>query len=100
MRQLCDLVGVEYKRPHALRHGHALYALSKARTIAELKAVSQNLMHSSIAVTDGVYGVLTDSDLQARIADLTKEKSAGVDDPALGTLVDLVAERLAQKLGL
>jgi hypothetical protein len=95
MRQLCKLAGVEYKRPHTLRHGHALYALGRARTIAELKAVSQNLMHSSIAITDGVYGVLSDGDLRARIAGLTKEKSAGVDDPALATLVDLVAERLA-----
>ncbi len=53
-------------------------------------------MHSSIAVTDGVYGVLTDSDLQARIANLTKEKSA---DDELSALREQV-RRIAEKLGI
>ena len=52
-------------------------------------------MHSSIAITDGVYGVLSEDDLRARIAGLTERKSVGIDDPTLATLVDLVAERLA-----
>ena len=54
-----------------MRHGHAVYALKRARTIAEYKAVSQNLMHASLTITDGVYGVLTGADVQSTIAGLT-----------------------------
>jgi len=47
-----------------------VFALKRARTVAELKAVSQNLMHADLTVTNGVYGVLTDNDLQQTIASL------------------------------
>lgn len=39
--------------------------------MAEFKAVSQNLMHASLTITDGVYGVLTGIDVQSTIAGLT-----------------------------
>ena len=32
-------------------------------TIAEFKAVSQNLMHSDLTITNGVYGVLGNDDM-------------------------------------
>lgn len=41
-----------------------------AKDIAALKAVSQNLMHSNISITDGVYGVLSDNDVKGQIATL------------------------------
>jgi integrase len=97
MRQLCDLAGVEYKRPHALRHGHALWALTNANSVADLKAVSQNLMHRSLFTTDEIYGTLTESDTRERVVNLAKKESA---DDALSALADQIAERLAQKLGL
>jgi len=53
--------------PHKFGHGHAVYALSMAKDVAALKAVSQNLMHENLAVTDGVYGVLSDLDVGAQI---------------------------------
>jgi hypothetical protein len=55
MRQLCDRAGVAYKRPHA----HAVWALSHAGSVADLKAVSQNLMHKSLFTTDEIYGAQT-----------------------------------------
>lgn len=70
LRRLCDLAGVVYKSPHKLRHGHAVYALSRCQNIADLKAVSQNLMHSDISTTDGIYGILPGANVQARIAGL------------------------------
>jgi integrase len=97
MRQLCELAGVEYKRPHALRHGHAVWALSNAGSVADLKAVSQNLMHKSLFTTDEIYGMLTESDTRERVAGLAKKE--GTDD-GLSALVDQIAERVAEKLGL
>jgi len=62
IRGLCKRVEIQYKSPHKLRHGHAMYGIKNARSIRELKAISQNLMHESIMVTDGVYGNLSGDD--------------------------------------
>jgi integrase len=70
LRALCERVGVEYYSAHKLRHGHAVYALKHAKTMAELKAISQNLMHSSIGITDGIYGRLVDDDVNRVITHL------------------------------
>lgn len=34
-----------------------------------------NLMHSTIGITDGIYAVLSDDDIQAKIANLGKGKA-------------------------
>ena len=41
------------------------------------EAVSQNLMHADLTVTNGVYGVLTDCDVQQTIASLGRAETAG-----------------------
>ena len=55
-----------YHSPHKLRHRHAVQAIGNATTIADFKAVSQNLMHASPSITDRVYGVLQGDDIRAR----------------------------------
>lgn len=67
-------VGLPYHSPHKFRHGHAVYAIKNARTISSLKAISQNLMHSSLKITDGVYGVLDDLDVAREIQSLGTQK--------------------------
>ena len=96
---MSKLVGFEHKRPHALRRGHALWALTNANSVADLKAVSQNLMHKSLFTTDEIYGMLTESDTRERVINLAKGKGAD-DRDSVSALVDQIAERLAQKLGL
>jgi hypothetical protein len=64
--------------------------------MADLKAVSQNLMHKSLFTTDEIYGMLTDNDTRERVANLTKEKSA---DDELSALKEQV-RRIAEKLGI
>lgn len=68
--ELFTRAGLAYLSPHKFRHGHATYGLKLARDIADLKAVSQNLMHSNIGITDGIYAILSADDMQARIAAL------------------------------
>jgi integrase len=58
--------------PHKFRHGHAVFGLTHAQNIADLKAVSMNLMHSNIGITDGVYAVLSDKEMQERIRHLSE----------------------------
>jgi len=72
LRRLCERAGVRYRSPHKLRHGHAVHALALAKDVADLKAISQNLMHSDLKTTDGIYGILKDEDVMTRIGGLTK----------------------------
>lgn len=61
---------LELYSPHKFRHGNAVYALRNAKTVAELKAISQNLMHSNLSITDGIYSVLNENDLKSTISRL------------------------------
>lgn len=40
--------------------------------MGELKAISQNVMHASVTITDQVYGRLVDDDVRAAISGLGK----------------------------
>ena len=70
MRHLFEIAGLPTHSPHKFRHGHAVYALQHAKTMADYKAVSMNLMHEDIRVTDGIYAPLASNEVQERIAAL------------------------------
>jgi len=70
LQLLAHLAGIEYRTPHALRHGFAVYGLKAARSIADMEAVSKNLMHASLDVTLGVYAMLRESEVKDRITRL------------------------------
>jgi integrase len=90
IKALCGLAGVEYKSPHKFRHGHAVYGVKHARNMEELKAVSQNLMHSSISITDGLYGNLNNDDVQTAIAGLGDDQPISDDIQALARALALL----------
>jgi site-specific recombinase XerD len=70
LKKLSQMAGVPYKSPHKYRHGHAVYALLQAKTMADYKAISQNLMHGSINVTDSIYAWLNGDEIKQRIVTL------------------------------
>ena len=78
LKRLCKRAGVEYKSPHKLRHGHAVYGIKNMETLAQLKAISQNLMHKSLTITDGLYGVLTGADVGANIRSLGQKPAPDI----------------------
>jgi hypothetical protein len=47
--------------------------------VADLKAVSQKLMHSSLTVTDSIYSVLSTEDVGERIAGLSDDQGTQAD---------------------
>jgi site-specific recombinase XerD len=55
LRLLSSLFGLPYRSPHQYRHGYARYGLERCTTMAEYHALSRNMMHSNIAVTDQIY---------------------------------------------
>jgi integrase len=85
LRLLFSLADLPPRSPHKFRHGHAVWALQHARTMADYKAISQNLMHSDIRVTDGIYAPLLGNEVQQRVAGL-----AGQASHPLSTEGDLV----------
>jgi integrase len=93
LRVLCQRAGVPDRSPHALRHGHVVWAMKRCRTIAEYKAVSQNIMHESLTTTDRIYSGMVEEDVSGHIAGLglrEKEDRVAID-------VDALAEALFRR---
>jgi len=67
LRRLYDLAGLPYKSAYKFRHGHAVYGLLKAQTMADYKAVSMNLMHHDIKITDSIYAPILSEEVKERI---------------------------------
>lgn len=70
IKRLFKMAGLPPMSAHKFRHGHAVFGMKASKDLSDLKAVSQNLMHSSIGITDSIYAVLGDKDLQERIGNL------------------------------
>ena len=66
-------VGLPYYSPHKFRHGYAVYSLKLAKDVGDLKAISQNLMHSNLQTTDGIYSILSKDDTRERILGLSNK---------------------------
>lgn len=75
------------KSAHKFRHGHAVFALQHARTMADYKAISQNLMHSDVRITDGIYAPLLGDEVRDRITALTGQAAPAVLDNDLAGLL-------------
>lgn len=88
IRKLFAAAGLPGKSPHKFRHGHAVYALQHAKTMADYKAISMNLMHEDIRVTDGIYAPLVSDEVKQRVAGLTGQTST--QPPANGDLADFI----------
>jgi hypothetical protein len=57
----------------------------------QLKAISQNVMHSSVGITDGIYGRLVADDVHETIANLTEENdSKQENNKLLGELLRIL----------
>jgi|WetSurMetagenome_2_1015567.scaffolds.fasta_scaffold53143_2 integrase len=100
MRRLLELAGLPYKSPHKFRHGHAVFGLQHAKTMADYQAVSTNLMHEDIRVTDSIYARLASDEVKQRISGLTA--SATTRAVAGNSMTDFVSvlskEQLSEAL--
>jgi len=74
----CEAAGLDGLRVHDLRHTHAAILIAANR---QLSAISRRLGHSSIAVTDALYGHIRE-EVDEGILDAIDLALAGVDDDA------------------
>ncbi len=97
LHELCKVAGIEYKSPHKFRHGHAVYALKRAKDMKEMKAISQNLMHSTMGITDGIYGNLVNDDVHDVISSLAGNETNGqINQETLTKIADLLYSKMSQ----
>ena len=64
-------VGLLYHSPHKFRHGHAFYIKKRAKNFSDLEALKENLMHSSVQITDSLYGLFGKKDIKEQIHGLS-----------------------------
>jgi hypothetical protein len=68
--------------------------LKNTKDVSVLKAVSQNLMHENLTITDGVYGILSETDVKRQIFTLGNAIAGGNDLRELRLLVKQLLSRL------
>jgi len=83
-----------------------VFGLQHARTLADYKAVSQNLMHENIQITDSIYADLVGSEVKTRVTGLGSShnpvttrpafNTTGQLDPDLAQALQVLAKRLAR----
>ena len=73
LRLLFEQAGLPFRSAHKFRHGHAAYGILHCQTMADYKALSLNLMHESLEITDSIYVHLQKEDQRNRIARLSAQ---------------------------
>jgi len=105
LRKLHELAGLPYKSAHKFRHGHAVFGLQHAQSMADYKAVSMNMMHEDIKITDEIYAPILSTEVQLRISRLAASEPDSMDNSIeslirslsnhdLSAVMRIVAERL------
>ncbi|HSF83591.1 MAG TPA: site-specific integrase [Anaerolineales bacterium] len=96
LRKLFNSASLPYKSAHKFRHGHAVYGLQHARTMADYKAISLNLMHHDIEITDSWYAPILSDEVKKRIAGLPTMEIAEPQDELIAFLNNLPNTELSK----
>ena len=65
LKEWMNSVGLKYHSPHKFRRGYAIYSIALSKNSKDMKAISQNMMHSSILTTER-YIDLPEKDLKEK----------------------------------
>ncbi|PKN90987.1 MAG: hypothetical protein CVU44_21240 [Chloroflexi bacterium HGW-Chloroflexi-6] len=76
---LFEQANLSFRSAHKFRHGHAAYGLLHCRTMADYKALSLNLMHESLEITDSIYVHLKQEELRNRMTNLAAQPTCVPD---------------------
>ena len=77
-----------------------MYGLQHAQTMADYKAVSMNLMHEDIKITDEIYTPILSNEVQLRIGRLSRQPFDQPDPKLAEVLSHLSNAELAQLMRL
>jgi len=79
-------------------YDHIHYGFAHAKTIKDFKAVSMNVMHSSMEITDEFYSVLNESELQNRIRSLDRPNISDSDADSVHLFQEFLNWRKSRKI--
>jgi len=94
LRLLYSLAGLPFKSAHKFRHGHAVFGLMHSQTMADYKAISVNLMHDSLTVTDEIYARIMENDVKNRIQGLANNPALCPDNELQSMIYRLSPQQL------
>jgi len=98
--ELYEFVGLEYKSAHKFRHGYAVYGITHARSMAQYQAVSRNLMHANISITDEIYASINIKERQRLLDALVTNATFTPDDELTNYLSSLSKDDLQRSIGI
>ena len=83
-----------HRSPHKYRHGYAIYGLQHCQTMAQYHALSRNLMHANIAITDECYVHLEEMERGKLLDQISSNPIRQPDDELQALLIKLDREDL------
>jgi len=83
-----------HRSPHKYRHGYAIYGLQHCQTMAQYHALSRNLMHANIAITDECYVHLEEMERGKLLGQVSGNPPRQPDDELQALLMKLDKEDL------
>lgn len=95
LKEFLNRIGCEYHSPHKFRRGYAIYSSALSKNSKDMKAISQNMMHSSIATTEK-YIDLPEKEQKELILGLAGNEFNTEND--LDLIVDRVADKVVERL--
>ena len=95
LKDWMNRIEYDYHSPHKFRRGYAIYSTALSKNSKDMKAISQNMMHSSIATTER-YIDLPEKELREKILGLAGQELMTNDN--LDSIVDQVADKVTEKL--
>lgn len=97
--QWVSRVGLPYYSPHKFRHGFGVYALKIAIGLGDFKAISKNMMHVNLSITDGIYGMFSQEEVKNRITNLSNAVSnRNFTNDDFEVLADLISKKFEKKI--
>lgn len=81
--------GLPHKSPHKYRHGYAIYGLRHCQTMAQYHALSRNLMHANVAITDERYVHLEEIERGKLLGQISNDQAQQHDDDLQSMLANL-----------
>jgi len=95
LKDWLNRLGLKYHSPHKFRRGYAIYSIALSKNSKDMKAISQNMMHSSISTTER-YIDLPEKDLKEKIIGLVGNELSGESN--VENIIDQVADKVVARL--
>ena len=97
-----EAANLTYFHPHTFRHLAIQLALEKAKTGAEIKAISQSFGHEEVMTTLGIYGNYTEEELVEKLLNIDARTEAqpigNISSEAMAQIIQSILPSVIEKV--